>query len=172
MTRKNDFSVCQIKQTEKQLAKNTKMKENIPTLMFTQYRSKYLKDSYVFIDFSVQYLLELRKTQKELMDFTPLKNDISEKYVSERAAIVDEWIKECRGIFTMSSYLAKDFTDRLGMSEKKVHCVGGGCNVDVSQIDGSKRTGNRFLFVGRDWERKNGWLCGLISWRWRSRRRG
>ena len=156
ITKNNDFEVAQIMQAEKQLAKNTRMKENIPTLMFTQYRSKYLKDSYVFLDFSVQYLLELKKTQKELMDFTPLKNEISKKDISRRAAIVDEWTKDCRGIFTMSSYLARDFTDRLGVPEKKVHCVGGGCNVDISGIDGSQRNGNRFLFVGRDWERKNG----------------
>ena len=156
MTKKNDFKISQIRQVEKQLAKSTKMKENIPSLMFTQYRSKYIKDSYVFIDFSVQYLLELRKNQKELMDFTPLNNGIPEKYVSERNAIVEEWTRECRGIFTMSSYLAKDFTERLGIPEKKVHHVGGGCNVDISGIDASQRNGNRFLFVGRDWERKNG----------------
>ena len=156
LRKKNDFEVSQIRQTEKQLAKSTRMKANIPSLMFTQYRSKYIKDSYVFIDFSVQYLLELRKNQKELMDFTPLNNGIPEKYVSERNAIVEEWTRECRGIFTMSSYLAKDFTERLGILEKKVHYVGGGCNVDISRIDGSQRDGNRFLFVGRDWERKNG----------------
>ncbi|MDD5901304.1 MAG: glycosyltransferase family 4 protein [Lachnospiraceae bacterium] len=156
LRKKNDFEVSQIRQTEKQLAKSTRMKANIPSLMFTQYRSKYIKDSYVFIDFSVQYLLELRKNQKELMDFTPLNNGIPEKYVSERNAIVEEWTRECRGIFTMSSYLAKDFTERLGIPEKKVHYVGGGCNVDISRIDGSQRDGNRFLFVGRDWERKNG----------------
>lgn len=156
ITKKNDFEVSMIRQAEKQLAGNKKMKENIPTLMFTQYRSKYTKDAYAFIDFSVPYLLELRKNQKELMDFTPLNNGIPEKYVSERKAIVDEWTGECRGIFTMSSFLAKDFTERLGIPERKVHCVGGGCNVDISKIDGSQRDGNKFLFVGRDWERKNG----------------
>ncbi len=33
---------------------------------------------------------------------------------------------------------------------------GGGCNIDSSKIDTSKKTGNKFLFVGKDFERKNG----------------
>ena len=44
----------------------------------------------------------------------------------------------------------------LNLPKGKVHHVGGGCNIDVSRIDVSKKTGNKILFVGRDFKRKNG----------------
>lgn len=34
--------------------------------------------------------------------------------------------------------------------------MGGGYNIDVSQIDESRKNGNKILFVGRDFNRKNG----------------
>lgn len=34
--------------------------------------------------------------------------------------------------------------------------MSGGTNIDISKIDMSKKTGNKFLFVGKDFKRKNG----------------
>ena len=46
--------------------------------------------------------------------------------------------------------------ERCGLPKEKVHHVGGGINLDKSLIDYSRKQGNRFLFVGRDFIRKNG----------------
>lgn len=56
----------------------------------------------------------------------------------------------------MSKWLAEYLVREAGMPAERVHHVGGGCNIDTSRIDSSRRNGRRFLFSGRDWERKNG----------------
>jgi glycosyltransferase involved in cell wall biosynthesis len=69
-----------------------------------------------------------------------------------------KFYQECAGIFTMSEWLKKDLVQKTGVPEHKVHHVGGGCNVDITQIDDSRRNGKRFLYVGINWKRKNGEL--------------
>ena len=56
----------------------------------------------------------------------------------------------------MSEWLRQDIVRELGISADRVHCVGGGSNIDVTKIDASRKNGSRFLFVGKSWERKNG----------------
>ena len=56
----------------------------------------------------------------------------------------------------MGQWMADDLTQRCGLPPEKVHAVGGGINLDPTRIDGSQRTGNKFLFVGRAFTRKNG----------------
>lgn len=41
-------------------------------------------------------------------------------------------------------------------SQKAKYFMWGGINIDASKIDHSKKSGNKVLFVGRDFERKNG----------------
>lgn len=65
-------------------------------------------------------------------------------------------MKGCAGIFTMGQWLARDLVERCGLPASKVHHVGGGINLDRTLIDESHKTGRRFLFVGRDFRRKNG----------------
>ena len=43
-----------------------------------------------------------------------------------------------------------------GFPESKIHTVGAGINIDYKKIDDTKKQGNKILFVGRDFERKNG----------------
>lgn len=56
----------------------------------------------------------------------------------------------------MGKWLAKDLIERCGLPKDKVHHVGGGINLDKTKIDYSKKEGNKFLFVGRDFIRKGG----------------
>ena len=58
----------------------------------------------------------------------------------------------------MGEWLADDLIRNTGLPESKVHCVGGGCNLCSDKIDVSLKKGNKFLFVGKDFERKNGKL--------------
>ncbi len=153
---KKDFDLLSIGLVERELKKNKLVQPDAPCLMFTQYRSPYTKNAYVFLDYSVQFLIKIRGENREIMDFTPLKHNIPEKKVQKRNEIVEEWTRDCKGIFTMSRFLEQDFVERLGVPQEKVHWVGGGCNVDASKIEDSKKNGKKFLFVGKHWETKNG----------------
>lgn len=57
---------------------------------------------------------------------------------------------------TMSKWLAKYLVENMHLPSERVCYVGGGENIDISKVDMSKKTGNKFLFVGKDFERKNG----------------
>lgn len=56
----------------------------------------------------------------------------------------------------MGRWLADDLVSRCGLPSEKVHHVGGGINLEASLIDDTYKAGNKFLFVGRDFPRKNG----------------
>lgn len=57
---------------------------------------------------------------------------------------------------TMSHWLKDWLINSQGLPKERVVYVGGGINIDTSKIDSSKKSGNKFLFVGKDFERKNG----------------
>lgn len=56
----------------------------------------------------------------------------------------------------MGRWLARDLVERCGLPPERVHPVGGGINLDPALIDDTRKEGNKFLFVGRDFKRKNG----------------
>lgn len=67
----------------------------------------------------------------------------------------DEY-QHASSVFFMSSWV-KDIMSEFhpDMSSKMFH-IGGGTNIDVNKIDITKKNGNKFLFIGRDYERKAG----------------
>lgn len=137
---------------ESQIRKNTD-----PLLMFLEYRTSHLNDSYIYQDLSVDFISRMRETSdKHLSKYTPLAPKTSTADINKRKSMTSEFYLGCRGIFTMSQWLTDDLVQNKGIDENKVHCVGGGCNIDYTRIDTSKKTGNKFLFVGKDFERKNG----------------
>lgn len=82
--------------------------------------------------------------------------------VSRPAAEVRAWLRRERRIFaraaafcTMGEWAARSLTDDYGVAASSVHVVGAGINhvVEAVERDWSQP---RFLFVGRDFERKNG----------------
>lgn len=56
----------------------------------------------------------------------------------------------------MGHWIADWLVEKQGLDREKVYAVGAGVNVDVNKVDYSRKTGRRILFVGRDFERKNG----------------
>lgn len=80
----------------------------------------------------------------------------SKKAIDNRAKSQADYYCTCQGIFTMGKWLAADLVNRCGIPAEKVHHVGGGINLDRSLIDYRHKTGNKLLFVGRDFRRKGG----------------
>lgn len=66
------------------------------------------------------------------------------EYTKSKASFfMSYWVKDI---------MCKSFPD---VSKKMVH-IGGGTNINIKNVDYSKKNGNKFLFIGRDFERKAG----------------
>ncbi|MBQ4515313.1 MAG: glycosyltransferase family 4 protein [Clostridia bacterium] len=128
-----------------------------PYFVFGEYNSKFVNRTFCYQDFSIDYLIRDLKKQAENYPFLyKLKVAIfcyTLKFKQKEAA---KFYENCAGVFTMSQWLKRDMIENTGISENKIFSVGGGCSVDTSLIDTSNKKGNKFLFVGKNWVRKNG----------------
>lgn len=122
-----------------------------PMLVFSEYNSKNAKSMYCYQDLSVDFLIRSGRLSKKGI-LSPILN----KSYKRKNKIALDFYKSCAGIFTMSEWLREDLIKNTRLPEDKVHAVGGGCNIDVTKIDYSKKQGNKFIFVGVNWKRKNG----------------
>ena len=161
----NDFNIGFTKKCQKQI-NSTSVKEG-PILMFTEFNTDFLERSYMYQDLTVDYLCRLKESNSDLLKYTPLTPDIKNIFVNYRRKTTRYVNEGCKGIFTMSKWLADDLIDS-GIDSFKVHHVGGGCNIDTSLIDTSRKNGDKFLFIGKQWELKNGPLvvqafCNLLK---------
>ncbi len=111
---------------------------------------------FVYQDLTMGYIRYLCNNNKFVFEHSSFqhlpKNEID--ILAERQDIL--YTQKDVHFFTMSHWLAKWLVDDYKLPKEKVDFVGGGINIDVSKIDFSKKTGNKFLFVGKDFERKNG----------------
>jgi len=155
---KRDFDLYSLYIQGKVLRKKIKNRkiETLPSIMFWTLNSSLNEDAYVYQDLSVNYIASMYYDRHELLKYTPLSPNVPEKLVKIRQKNEMKFYKSCRGIFTMSNWLAEDIVVTLGINPQKVHSVGGGCNIDANLIDTSKKQGNKFLFVGIDFFRKGG----------------
>ena len=131
--------------------------DNQPVFAFGEYRSKVVKNTYCYQDLSVDYLLRLRQQMHPAANFA-LTPKVPTPIVKLKNRQAKRFYQDCAGVFTMSEWLRNDLIENTGLPAEKVHHVGGGCSIDVTKIDSSKKQGNRFLFVGINWNRKNGAL--------------
>lgn len=104
---------------------------------------------------SVDAVGDLQKRFPDIFNESNYKGCVR-SVVIKRTELQDEYLRNCAGAFTMGEWLAKDLVERCGLPKEKVHHVGGGINLDKTLIDYSKKQGNKFLFVGRDFVRKGG----------------
>lgn len=135
-----------------------KSSESKPVIAFAECKTTKTKDTYLFIDCSVDYAYRCHMNKVEFAKYVPFGKQRNHSLLAMRNKNATEFYRECKGIFTMGQWLADDLSDCTGIPSNKIHCVGGGTNVPVSLIDSSKKIGNKFLFVGKDFERKNGKL--------------
>ncbi|MBF9696803.1 glycosyltransferase family 4 protein [Bifidobacterium dentium] len=133
-------------------------KETGPVIAFGEAKTSRIKDTYYFIDCSVDYAKRCFDSSTSYARYVPLSKIRKHSLIDGREKLAISCYKQCKGIFTMGQWLADDLVKNTGLSTEKVHCVGGGVNVNRNLIDSSKRNGRRFLFVGKDFERKNGAL--------------
>ena len=111
--------------------------------------------SYLYIDVNAAYIGYMKENAPNDFDSTGY-GKCGMKNINKRGNQQNRYIESCSGVFTMGAWIAKDLVERCGMPKDKIHHVGGGINLDSSKIDDSHKKRNKFLFVGRDFNRKNG----------------
>lgn len=113
-------------------------------------------DTYMFIDESIDHVLYMYNNKPDILAKSNYAN-ANFNYLKERRNSQNEYFRNCAGVFTLCHWLAEDLVERTGIPAEKVHYGGSGINVDFEKIDESKKTGNKILFVGKDFERKGGY---------------
>jgi len=82
---------------------------------------------------------------------------ISKKRIQQHLAWERSVYEAMTGIFVMSSWLAASFSDDFGIPRKNIHVIGAGINFETMPALTKRNFAiPRFLFIGRDFERKGG----------------
>lgn len=110
--------------------------------------------SYYYQDLSVSAINILRNNDPQLFKFSGFAKT-SIPSLKERLLLQNKAYEKSAGIFCMGEWFRK-FLISSGIPTNKVYTVGAGINLDKSKIDITHKKGNKILFVGRDFIRKNG----------------
>lgn len=158
ITRTNDFNILATQQGQRIIEKMYKFQAEkaIPNLMFCEYNTSLTEHSYVYQDLSVDFIVRWRQYHPNIGEYSSIISGTTQSIIQKRAEMTDKFYRNCKGVFTMSEWLRKDMILNSNIPANKIHCVGGGCNLDIKKVNYGRKNGNRFLFVGKDWERKNG----------------
>lgn len=154
----NECEVTEHKIDDKIVKRLLKDCHDQPNIVFTEYLSQYICNSYLFIDCSVDFAYRCQNDGESFSRYVPLRKTGKYSLINVRRKRADFFYKQCKGILTMGQWIANDLIQNTQVEENKVHCVGGGCNISIEQVDNSKKQGNKILFVGKDFERKGGFL--------------
>lgn len=112
---------------------------------------------YIYQDLSVDYVLKMATSLPDVFAHSAYQH-IQMPRIKARARMQNAFYAKAAGIFTMGKWLVKELKEDKNISVKdKIYHAGGGINVDASLIGNyAQRQGNKILFIGRDFERKNG----------------
>lgn len=115
------------------------------------------RKTFIYQDLSVDYVHYMHNTLPQIFAFSGYQ-EYTSQVIQQRKIVQNDYYQNCSGIFTMGQWLANDLIDRCGLPAAKIHHVGGGINLDKSRINYGNKTGDKILFVGRDFIRKGGEL--------------
>lgn len=149
----NQFRRLTILYKQYTLNKLIKNKLDIPKLMIGDFGVS--KNSFYYMDLSIDSLIDLRQNNKELQEYINF-NNVPIKDIMKRGKYQKQILKQAECIFTMGKWLENHLIEYSGLPRDKVKAVGGGINLDVTKINPEPKKNNKILFVGRDFIRKGG----------------
>ena len=126
-----------------------------PIIQFDEFPNRKNISSYIFVDLVAEYLYESMMERPNEFRYTSFKN-ISKRLLKRRACFQNSFFMKAKGIFVMSHWMENYLMSSRIAENQKVVYVGAGINIDMALCDDSKKTGNKILFVGKDFERKGG----------------
>lgn len=152
---KNDLQLSALIRENKTFKANQKY----PLIQFSECPYDFNRHQYIYQDLSVGYVVKLFQKNPAVFSVSGYQDVNPDKLLKREKYQKNFYLsKHCAGILTMGKWFSKELVDEYGIPTEKVHHVGGGCNVDIKKIDDARKEGKRFLFVGRDFKRKNGEL--------------
>lgn len=151
--KKLDYELSNIKYNNRKL--NRRFSKNDTIFQFSEIINS--PNSYIYQDLSVSYIKYSLEKHKDIFRLIGNENT-PEKYLNQRFEMQSNYYSLCKGIFTMGKWLKNDLINRCVVSPNKVHHVGGGINVNLNLIQNLPKTNNKILFIGRDFERKGGYI--------------
>lgn len=113
-------------------------------------------NSFLYIDLCFGVIQQLAISNPEIFHITDYSQMTSQTLFKFETKQANFYKNHAKLIFTMGNWLKKWIIEHYSLSDKKVIAVGAGYNVNPSLIDYSKKAGNKILFVGKDFRRKNG----------------
>lgn len=130
--------------------------DNTPVLSFDEtVWNPNNKRQYIYLDLAACNIYDLQTENPEVFAVSAFER-FSRRKIQARMNYQNEFFKHAAGIFTMGHWLAEDLIHR-GLPKEHIHCVGGGCSIDLSLLDDNfEKNGKRILFIGKDFKRKNG----------------
>lgn len=113
-------------------------------------------NSFVYMDLCYPYILQRKKTRPEVF-----LHSSWQKYSDSELVLLSEKTEEFFShpnvhVLARGHWYADWLVDSKLLPKDRVHQVGGGINVGEENVSFSNREGNKFLFVGKDFDRKNG----------------
>lgn len=115
------------------------------------------RKTFMFTDNVMSFVNHLRATDERTFSVCGFQK-ADKALIGRRAAEQDDYLRHhCSGIFTMGHWL-RNYLVEQGFPQDLVHAVGGGCNIDKSLIKPGKKTGDKILFIGKDFKRKGGYI--------------
>lgn len=150
----DDMNLSAMRKGER-IVKNKTKNKNIPLIQFGECPFEYHDRHYIYQDLHVGYVKKLIEEQPDIFKISGYQQ-LTYNAIRKREKYQKAFYKNADGIFTMGKWLAKELVDEYEIPSEKVFHVGGGVNIDISQIDYTQKKGNKILFVGRAFERKNG----------------
>ena len=152
---KYDFSYSVLRKQGKK-AINSINDRNFCTLQFEELPMRKDSHHYIYLDMCAQYIEEVLLTDPVTKQHYFRKN-ADFNALHKRCQTQNHFLRECSGIFTMGEWLARYLVERLEVDPTRVHCIRAGVDIDVNKIH-PDRKGNKFLFVGKDFNAKGGYL--------------
>ena len=127
---------------------------DIPCLQFEELESKTKRNTFCYQDLSILYLKYLKENEKNIFDVSGFQF-VDDMTMKDWCASQLEYYKNSNTtIFTMGHWLREYLIKKIGLPEQRVIYCGGGYNVDSNKIK-PNRNGKTFLYVGKDYVRKN-----------------
>ena len=112
---------------------------------------------YIYQDLNVSYVRYMYQNLPQIFKVSNFKySNIHD--IKQREELQNNFYKNCTGIFTMGKWLEKYLTEQCNIPSHKVHHVGGGINLNADEVNDSFKENNKILFIGRDFERKGGYI--------------
>lgn len=133
-----------------------KMKDSkTPMISIARNYSRNYPNQYLYMDLNPTCMIYIRNNRPELKQYLPF-SETTDDVMKWQEKFQLQSYKNCKCLFTMSEWVRELTIKNTNIDPNNIFTVGAGINLDVSKIDNKKKSGNKILFIGKEFYRKGG----------------